>query len=505
MNSSTVVVPVENPDELVRALPSDSGRGVVHATLLMGSASVVAMVTGIIRTKVFAVLLGPAGIGIYGALQAVQSLAISLADLGLTGAGAREIASARQQGRATNDVQYVLVRLALLFGSVVGIALWLFRNALSSLAFGADEYAPLIAVLGIGVMTAALGGVASALLMGNHRVGALARARMFASVASTIAGVLCVYLFLESGLGWALISIPAFTFLFTWMMTGPLLVSPLVARAFWERPEVRTILTFGGAAFGATVVGMGVQVIVRAVLIQFHGLAAAGEYQAAWGISMLYCGVVLAAIPADYFPRASALADDRLALGRAAVAQARTSVGVAGVLVMLVLLFAPFVIQVVYTADFVRAPAVLQWQVVGDPLRVVWWILSTTLLAAGAVRKFLFVEIFWNACYLAGVVVLPLYFGFEGTGMALPISFLIALPLMLWFAASIIPAESVIRLMVLPAAAFGFAVIIAVTVHILPDHSFAVWIVGGLGLLYTARHAFGVLVDGKPLPPAGGA
>jgi enterobacterial common antigen flippase len=486
MSSGTVVVPVEGqgleaPE--VRT-PSAAAPRVLRSTLLMGGASVVAMATGIIRVKVFAVLLGPAGIGIYGTLQSIQSLAISLADLGLTGAGAREIASARHQGRAVNDVQYVLTRLALLFGSVVGVAVWLLRNPLSNLAFGTDRYAALVGVLGLGVLAAVIGGVASALLMGNHRVGALARARSLASVAAAIAGVLCVYFFREAGLSWALISIPVFTFLFAWMATRPLVVAPSAVRAFWERPEVRSILTFGGAAFGASVVGMAVEVGARAFLVRYHGLEAAGEYQAAWSISMLYCGIVLAAIPADFFPRASTLTGDRIALGKAAVAQTRTVMALIATPVLLVLLFAPLVIQLVFTRDFTRAAEVLQWQVIGDPLRVVWWILATTILAAGAVRKFVIVQVYWNAWYLAGVMVLPGYMGLGGAGLALPLSFAAALPLLLWFASSVIPWTAVVQMMKFPGVVVAVAAIMGLASHFGWGGAYGTWAIGAAGILY---------------------
>jgi enterobacterial common antigen flippase len=479
------------------------GRGELRATFLMGGASAVGMISGVVRYKAFAVLLGPAGIGIYGTLQTLQSLAISLADLGLTGAGTREIAAARQRGRAIADVQYVLVRLALLFGGVMGALVWLFRDLVSRLAFGSDEFAALIGVLGAGVVAAVVGGVASALLMGTHRVGALAGARIVASIAATIAGVGLVYFFREAGLGWALVSIPAFTLLFTWVAAGRMFAPPHQARSFWSRPEVRSILTFGGAAFGATVVGMAAQVVIRAVLIREHGLDAAGEYQAAWGISMLYCGLVLAALPADYFPRASALAGDREGLGRAALSQVRTSVGLLGLPILAVLLFAPFVVHLVYSPDFVRAGGVLRWQAVGDPLRVLWWILTATLLASGAIRTFVVVEVLWNACYLAAVIMLPRYVGFDGTGMALPASFVAVLPLALLLMVRVVPTRVVIRLTAMAGAVFLFAALLAVTLHSSEGLSTEVWIVATAGLAYTGWRLLATLRGSRiPFPDA---
>lgn len=470
-------------------------RHAYQASVWMGGASTVNIATGLVRAKVFAVLLGPAGIGVFGALQAFQSLAISVADLGLTGAGVREIAAARLREDTENDVLYVLLRLATLFACVVALAMWICRDLLSSLISGGHEQAQSIGVLSLGVLASAIGGVASAQLMATHRIGMLAWSRIAASVAGMVSGISFVYLFREAGIGWALVSIPVWNSLFAWMGAGRMVIAPRTARAFWSRPEVRTILTFGGSAFGGAVAGMAVQVAARITLMQRYGIEAAGEYQAAWGISMLYGGVILAAVPSDYYPRASALAHDRVALGRAAIDQTRTLIALAAMPLMAAVIFAPTVIQVVYTPEFTQAAEILRWQAVGDPLRIAWWILGTTLLATGSARQFLLLELVWNGCYLGLLLVLPRYFGLQGAGLALPASFIVALPLMIWCVGRVIPRNTVLYLMRTPIHMFGLAAMMAIVV--LSDHDWPLlpWIFGTCSLMYAGLQAARVLMQ----------
>src|SRR4051794_15355722 len=78
-------------------------RNIMNATGLIAGSSVVGIVFGLIRTKAFAVLLGPAGVGIIGLYSLVLELAQILAALGIQSSGVRQIAEAV----GANDVRKI--------------------------------------------------------------------------------------------------------------------------------------------------------------------------------------------------------------------------------------------------------------------------------------------------------------------------------------------------------------------------------------------------------------
>ena len=58
---------------------------------------------------------------------------------------------------------------------------------------------------------------------------------------------------------------------------------------------------------------MGAAYAVRSMLLQGAGAEAAGFYHAAWTIGGMYVGIILQAMGADFYPRLTGVARDKLA------------------------------------------------------------------------------------------------------------------------------------------------------------------------------------------------
>jgi PST family polysaccharide transporter len=85
----------------------------------MGGSSLVSIFSGIVKTKVIALLLGPQGVGILAMLQSIQSTASLLAGMGLTSSGVREVAAAASQ----NNSQLLVGLKKVLWGAALGFGL----------------------------------------------------------------------------------------------------------------------------------------------------------------------------------------------------------------------------------------------------------------------------------------------------------------------------------------------------------------------------------------------
>ena len=86
------------------------------------------------------------------------------------------------------------------------------------------------------------------------------------------------------------------------------------------------------------------------------------------------------------------------------------------------LAFAPYVVSLLYSSEFVESVNILRWQVLGDLFKVISWPLGYIVLAQGRAKVFFFTEISWNLLY-GGLV----YIGLDGYGLvSTGISFLVA-------------------------------------------------------------------------------
>jgi len=110
------------PDALAARQADDraSYGQIFRTTSLIEGASVINLLFGVVRTKVIAILLGPAGIGLLGILNALMTAAVTISQMGLGTVGTRQIAEAH----ATGDMTRILAPspLSITAGAVVGSA-----------------------------------------------------------------------------------------------------------------------------------------------------------------------------------------------------------------------------------------------------------------------------------------------------------------------------------------------------------------------------------------------
>ena len=71
---------------------------ILKSSAIIGGSTVLKVGIGIVRTKIMALLLGPAGFGLAGLYMSIITLTQSIAGMGINGSGVRQIAEAAGSG-----------------------------------------------------------------------------------------------------------------------------------------------------------------------------------------------------------------------------------------------------------------------------------------------------------------------------------------------------------------------------------------------------------------------
>lgn len=140
------------PPEAVDSAPSSSFRP-LQAIVALGGIQALTMLAGLARTKVLAVFLGPAGVGVASVIDQVVSLVAQLGSLSIPFVGLKFLSRARDAGiEETRRIYFALVLLLVLASCIAaavaaGVAAW------QPTVFG-DGLAPyrtvlLVALLGV--------------------------------------------------------------------------------------------------------------------------------------------------------------------------------------------------------------------------------------------------------------------------------------------------------------------------------------------------------------------
>ena len=159
------------------------------------------------------------------------------------------------------------------------------------------------------------------------------------------------------------------------------------------------------------------QLAIRVMVTRELGIEATGHFQAAWNISVLYLGIVLGAMGADYFPRLTGVAGDVPASNKAMNEQAEVALLLSGPIILAMLTLTPWIVALLYSQAFLDTNAVLRWQVLGDIFKVASWSLAFLFLAQARRAVFFLAELAGNLVYLACVRYGLAVWGLEATGI----------------------------------------------------------------------------------------
>lgn len=415
-----------------------SYRRIFEATSIVGGAQVISIAVGIARTKIFALLLGPAGIGLFGLLNALMSAASIVAQMGMGAVGTRQIAEAHASGdREKMALARRALMIATLFLSVVGGAIvWWLREPLARYALGDPALANAAGWMGVGVALSVAAIGQGALIQGMRRMGDLALLQIGAALLLTVVGLPLAWIFGDAAVPFYVVLSPLASFVLGHILVARLAPLPPVKPSLPElAAQWRMFLVFGLPMMGAAVIGSLAAFWIQAYIKAQLGLDALGFFVAANTIATQYAGLVLAAMGGDYFPRLSGVIDDHPAARRLVSQQTDVALLLAAPLIIGIFALAPWVVQVLYSSSFAPTAEVLRWMSAGTLLKVLTWPMGFILLAERAGRTFFLTELVTLLVMAVATSLLVDRFGLAGAGMAYFAAYVLYLPLMLVFAA----------------------------------------------------------------------
>jgi len=413
---------------------SSSYRQIFKVTALVGGAQVATILTGIVRTKVLATLLGPSGMGLAGLYQSATGVVTALTSLGMGSAGVRQIAGAAAADDAASIARTArAVRVASLVSGLAGmIIVAACARPLARLTFGDVRFASGLALVSLTLLFGGVSAGQMALLQGLRRVRDLASCQVVGALVGTVASIGLVWWLGERGVAPFLVAISGASVLSSWWYVRRLPIPP--ADTSFDRlwGEIRGLLAIGAAFLVSGLLAAGVAYATRVIIGHDLGLSAVGLYAATWTLSSLYVNTVLNAMGTDFFPRLTASASDHATLRRLVNEQTEMGVLIATPGVLFTLCLAPWVLRTFYSEAFVPAAEIVRWQALGVALRVISWPMGFIILAKGLARLYIGTETSAAVTQLVLLVLCLRGWGLEGAGIAFALLYLAYTGLMLY-------------------------------------------------------------------------
>jgi PST family polysaccharide transporter len=187
---------------------------------------------------------------------------------------------------------------------------------------------------------------------------------------------------------------------------------------WWSAEAARGFLTMSGSMLAGGAAASLVLLTARARILHQQGFAVAGQFDAAWAISMSHVSLVLGSLQTYCLP-ALARTSDRVERGAHLTRMLTAAALAAAVVVCLLAVLKPVVLALFYSDAFREASRYLRWTLVGDYLKVSSWVLSIPMLASADMRAFLAADLTAYVVFAVGALALGHFQGAaEGTAIA---------------------------------------------------------------------------------------
>ena len=366
-----------------------------------------AAVAGLVRGKLAAVLLGTAGVGIFGQVDSFYRSLVQICVLS-TGVGVtRCVAELQAKGdeAGISRAFWSTTAFSVVLAGTVAILVSLFSGSLSRLVLGNEQYGLFLSIVALGLPLQALSDIMLGMLVGLRDL----RAQVWVTAAYTGGGAaLYAFLIWRYGLvgavyglfGTAACMCLASVLFLRRNRSGKLL--PTSGQRRFDFALLRFILAIGLTGGVMTISDRLVLLTCRSVLIRHFGFEANGLYQSVFSFSQLSMGVTYGFISTYLMPTLSGLQNTERARFEFSSAL-RLTLLIATISSAVMILYGNFVIRAAYSSAFLGAVPLLRVQALGDFVRTLASVLSTTMFALHGWKP-------WFAIGMSSYVVYPVLF-----------------------------------------------------------------------------------------------
>lgn len=365
----------------------------MKATSIFGGVQVFNILITLVRGKVVAILLGPAGMGLNGLFLSGLNLVQSLTSLGIAESAVKDLALSHGKNEDDFNKTYTVFKSWIWVTALLGMSISiLFAPLLSRFAFGDGSQTWAFMFLSTTFIFGALAGGVYTVLRATRKIKELAKANIYGSISGLLVTLPILYVW---GIDGVMPSIIAAGF-------ATLLVS-LLFRKF-IKVEVVELTLKEKFDLGKPMVAMGINMALSGLfgtvsifsltifITRFGSLDDLGLYNAGNSIIAGYVGMIFTAMSADYFPRLSALSDDKNKWENVINQQIEILLLAMLFILPIIVLTVKFLIIVLLSEKFIEAADFIAITSLSITFKALLWAINFTYLSMGSSKLFLITQ-----------------------------------------------------------------------------------------------------------------
>lgn len=367
----------------------------IKTSLLNAIAVAIKMLTMLGINKILAIYVGPAGYAAIGnfqnAVQMITTLGSGAINTGVTKYTAEYHADEAQQRK----VWQTAGTIALLGSVITGLLVAVFHRKLAGWFLSDEQYGSVFIWFGLTLVFFVFNTLLLAILNGKKEIKRYVFINIAGSIFSLIVSALMIAQF---GLYGALLTLAinqslvfcvtvALCYRTTWFK-----LKYLIGRV--DKKTAINLAKFTAMAVTSAVTVPVSHIMVRNLLGENLGWDAAGYWEAMWRLSAAYLMFVTTTLGVYYLPRLSELQDPE-DIKKEIIQGYKIILPVAAACGLVIYLLRDFIINLLFSKEFLPMRELFGWQMVGDTLKIGSWILAYVMLGKTLVGIYIMTELFF--------------------------------------------------------------------------------------------------------------
>ncbi|MEN5380463.1 O-antigen translocase [Sphingobacterium kitahiroshimense] len=402
-------------------------RSMLKGTVIFGGSQVFTIIIGLIRAKLVAIFLGPAGVGISSLLTSTVAMLQQFSSFGVNLSAVKNIAQAKEEKTSLTTLVFNYRLLLVLLGSLGASISVLFADYLSFYTFGNHDYTVAFRLLGIYIFFTTLSGGELSILQGKRELKKVAVSSVIGSVIGLILGVPFYYFWGIKGIVPAMVVMAICNYLANRLLsTSDYKLSIIKLERSTFVSSSKEMMTLGIVLMISTLLGTVATYLLNAYISRQGGLVDVGFFQSANSLTNQYTGIVFTSMAIDYFPKLAAKADSVIDINRLVNEQLEIAILLIAPIVALFLVFSTLIVNLLLTKEFLVVVPVLNLMAFGVFVKAISYPLGYISFAKGDKKLFFWLEgVFANVLQLSLNILFYSYFGLLGLGFSFILIFCI--------------------------------------------------------------------------------
>ncbi|MDP4212590.1 MAG: O-antigen translocase [Bacteroidota bacterium] len=365
----------------------------VKVSFLNAVATLIKMLTGFVSVKVVAAIIGPVGVALLGQLNNFVQILLSVSNGGINSGITKYTAE-----YADSEKDYILYLgtgfwITVVLSVLTSLVLVLGAGYFSISILHDIQYKPVFYIFGGTLLFYALNALLTSVINGFKEY----KKYVISNIVGSIVGLLfSVVLAVKYTVFGALVATVTFQSIVFFITLG------LIAKSYWFKWKSFLLKFNKGIAVklghyslmaivSAVTVPAG-QIIVRSFIISKNSITDAGLWEGINRISGMYLMVITASLGVYFLPKLSELKSKK-ELRKEVLTVYKLVIPFLILTTSVIFIFRVFIIHVLFTQEFIGMRDLFAFQLIGDILKILGWVLGYLLLAKAMTKIYIIMEL----------------------------------------------------------------------------------------------------------------